>query len=90
MSINILDGVSGTREIREIAPIDRASPKMRSESDSMRGLGRFMFSSKVGSQLVTVLSRKALLHPSNKQIVLANEETRNVTSDEEHERYRGK
>ena len=59
MSINILDGVAGTRETREIAPIDRASPKMRSESDSMRGLGHFMFSSKEGSQLVTIPSRKS-------------------------------
>ena len=61
MSINILDGVSGMREIREMAPIDRASPKMRSESDSIRGLGRFAFSFKERSQSVTMLSRKALL-----------------------------
>ena len=58
MSINILDGVSGTREISEIAPIDRASPKMRSESDLIRGQGRFVCSSKEGSQPVTMLSRK--------------------------------
>jgi hypothetical protein len=56
MSINILNGVAGTREIREIAPIDRVSPKMRSESDSIRGLGRFMISSKGEPQLVTVPS----------------------------------
>ena len=56
MSINILNGVTGTREIREIAPTDSASPKIRSESDSIRGLGLFAVSSKEESPLVTVIS----------------------------------
>jgi len=46
ISINILNGVAGTREIREMAPIDRARPKIRSESDSIRGFGLLVISPK--------------------------------------------
>ena len=56
ISITILNGVPGTREIREMAPIDNASPKIRSDSDSIRGLGRLKVSSKFESELLARLS----------------------------------
>ena len=63
MSINIRKGVPGIREIREIAPIDNASPKIRSERDSIRGLGRLMTSPKFESQLKMIHRSKVLCCP---------------------------
>jgi hypothetical protein len=51
-STNIANGLAGIREISGIVLIANASPKMMSESDSIRGLVRVVPASKVESQVV--------------------------------------
>ena len=60
MSISIPNGLAGIREIRGIVLIAKARPKIRSESDSIRGLGRDVTASKEESQVVNVVASKAL------------------------------
>jgi len=60
MSIIIPNGLAGSREIRGMVLIARASPKMISESDSIRdlairGLGRTIVPSKEESRPVAAL-----------------------------------
>jgi hypothetical protein len=51
-SINIANGLAGIREISGIVLIANASPKIRSESDSIRGLVRVVIESNWESQVV--------------------------------------
>lgn len=55
-SINIANGFAGIREINGIVLIANASPKIRSESDSIRGLARVVAASKVESQVVNAVT----------------------------------
>jgi hypothetical protein len=55
-SINIPNGLVGIREISGIVLIANASPKIRSESDSIRGLVRVVTASKMKSQVVNAVT----------------------------------
>ena len=66
MSINIPNGLPGSREIMGMVLIARASPKMMSDSDSIRGLAirglvRIIISSKEESRVVAVHLKSSLV-----------------------------
>ena len=55
-STNIANGLAGIREISGIVLIANASPKIMSESDSIRGLVRVLSASKGESQIVNTIT----------------------------------